>query len=266
MPNPAGSFIWYELMTDDVDGAARFYEKVVGWKVQGGAAKSVGGHDYRIIGRDDGGSAGGILQLSADMVAHDAKPTWLGYIYTPDVDAAAAAIKADGGRVHMGPVDLPVGRIAMVSDPTGASFYIMKPIPPAGKPEATSDVFDRKAAQRVTWNELSTTDLERAKAFYAKHFGFKFEREMDMGKGGPYCFIEHAGQDIGAMMRRPEPGASRWSFAFRTKGTIGAAKRAVEQSGGTVIVPPHEVPGGDFIVICDDPQGVRVTFVGTKGD
>lgn len=87
-----------------------------------------------------------------------------------------------------------------------------------------------------------------------------------MGKQGPYCFIEHAGQDIGAMMRRPEPGASRWSFALRTKGTIGAARRTVENGGGKVIVPPHEVPGGDFIVICEDPQGIRVIFVGTPGD
>jgi predicted enzyme related to lactoylglutathione lyase len=266
MANPAGSFIWYELMTDDVESAARFYEKVVGWKVSGGVAKSAGGQAYRMISRDDGGHAGGILRLSADMVAHGAKPTWLGYLYTPDVDAMAAAIKADGGAVHMGPVDIAVGRIAMVSDPTGAPFYIMNPIPPAGQKDATSDVYNRKAVQRFGWNELSTTDLERAKAFYAKHFGFRFEREMDMGKHGPYCFIEHAGQEIGAMMRRSEPGPSRWSFAIRTKGPIGAAQRAVEASGGKVIVPPHEVPGGDWIVICEDPQGVRVIFVGTPGN
>lgn len=265
MPNPVGSFIWYELMTDDVDSAARFYEKVLGWKVKGNVAQSVSGQDYRMIGRDDGGNAGGMLPISADMAANGARPGWLGYLFTPDVDGAAAAIKADGGAVHMGPLDIAVGRIAMVADPTGAVFYIMKPIPPAGK-DATSDVYDRKAVQRVSWNELATPDLERAKSFYAKHFGFRFERQLDMGKGGPYCFIEHAGHDIGAMMRRSEPGPSSWSFAFRTKGTIGAAKRAVEANGGTVIVPPHEVPGGDWIVICNDPQGARVIFVGSKGD
>lgn len=53
--------------------------------------------------------------------------------------------------------------------------------------------------------------------------GFTFEHEMDMGKQGPYCFIEHGGREIGAMMRRSESGASRWDFAFRTKGTIRAA-------------------------------------------
>lgn len=267
MANPAGSFIWYELMTDDVESAARFYEGVMGWKFSGGAATAAGGQDYRMLGRDDGGQAGGVLRLGADMTAHGAKPAWLGYLYTPDVDATAAAIKADGGAVHMGPVDIAVGRIAMVSDPTGAPFYIMRPTPPAGKKDAASDVFDRAAVQRACWNELASSDLLRAKAFYTKHFGFRFERELDMGQHrGPYCFIEHAGQGIGAMMQNPEPGPSRWSFAFRTKGTIGAARRAVEQGGGKVVVPPHEVPGGDFIVICDDPKGVRVIFVGTPGD
>lgn len=266
MSNPAGSFIWYELMTADVDGAARFYEKVLGWKIPGGAATSGTGTEYRIISRDDGGSAGGMLALAANRTEGGARPTWLGYLYTPDVDAAVSAIKADGGAVHMGPMDLPVGRIAMVSDPTGAPFYVMKPTPPTGQADKKSDVFNRGAVQRVTWNELSTTDLERAKAFYAKHFGFRFERQMDMGQHGPYCFIDHAGQEIGAMMRRQEPGSSRWSFAFRTKGTIGEARRAVEAGGGKVLVPPHAVPGGDFIVICEDPQGVRVIFVGTAGD
>ena len=142
----------------------------------------------------------------------------------------------------------------------------MNPIPPAGQKDATSDVFDRKAVQRVSWNELSTSDLSRAKAFYAKHFGFRFEHEMDMGKQGPYCFIEHAGQEIGAMMRGPEPDSIRWSFALRTTGTVGAARRAVEANGGKVIVPPHEVPGGDYILICDDPQGARVIFIGTLGN
>lgn len=265
MANPAGSFIWYELMTDDVDSAARFYGAVVGWKFAGGVAKSQSGQDYRMIARDDGGFAGGVLPIGADMAAHGAEPAWLGYLYVPDVDATAAAIKADGGAVHMGPTDLPVGRIAMVSDPTGAPFYIMNPIPPAGQKETSSDVYDRNAVQRISWNELSTSDLERAKAFYAKHFGFRFEREMDMGELGPYCFITHGGQDIGALMRRSEPGSSRWSFAIRTRGTIGAAQRAVEENGGKVVVPPHEVPGGDHIVLCDDPQGVRVIFVGTPG-
>ena len=93
MTNPKGSFIWYELMTGDPDGAARFYGAVVGWTIAGAADPAApGGVDYRMIGRSDGGNAGGMLALNADMLAGGARPGWLGYLYTPDVDAAGPGV------------------------------------------------------------------------------------------------------------------------------------------------------------------------------
>ena len=84
MTNLKGSFIWYELMTGDPDGAARFYGAVVGWTIAGAADPAVpGGVDYRMFGRSDGGNAGGMLALNADMLAGGARPGWLGYLYTP---------------------------------------------------------------------------------------------------------------------------------------------------------------------------------------
>src|SRR3546814_20444535 len=83
-----------------------------------------------MIGRSDGGNAGGVLALNADMIAGGARPAWMGYLHTPDVDGMITAIEADGGTVHMPATELPVGRIAMPSDPQGPVFYIMTPIPP----------------------------------------------------------------------------------------------------------------------------------------
>src|SRR3546814_10341844 len=80
----------------------------------------------------------------SDMLAGGARPAWMGYLEVADVDAAVAAIEADGGAVHMPATDLPVGRIAMVSDPQGAVFYVMDPIPPEGMEGMESDVFSVK--------------------------------------------------------------------------------------------------------------------------
>src|SRR3546814_19857225 len=82
-----------------------------------------------MIGRGDGGNAGGVLALNADMLAGGARPAWMGYLEVADVDKAVAAIEADGGAVHLPATDLPVGRIAMVSDPQGAVVYLLDPIP-----------------------------------------------------------------------------------------------------------------------------------------
>jgi hypothetical protein len=183
-----------------------------------------------------------------------------------DIDAALAAIQADGGKVLMPKKALPVGTIAMVTDPMGAPFYVMTPIPPPGKPEAKSDVFDVAATERVRWNELASLDLARAKVFYAKHFGFAFKESMSMGELGDYCFIDHDGVRLGAIMPKPpQSPAAGWMFYFGVR-SIAAAKRAIEAGGGQVLMGPHEVPGGEWIIVATDPQGAPFGIVGAKGE
>ncbi|HEV7633014.1 MAG TPA: VOC family protein [Steroidobacteraceae bacterium] len=264
MANPPSSFIWYELLTTDSNAAAKFYGAVVGWKIADRPDPMEDGRDYRTIGRSDGGSAGGLFQLTADMLKHGAKPTWLGYLHVNDVEAAVAAIETDGGKKLM-KMDLPVGQIAMVTDPMGTPFYVMSPIPPPGKPDAVSDVFDPKAEQRVRWNELQSPDLARAKAFYAKHFGFEFNEIMPMGAMGDYCFVDQGGLRLGAIMQKPEqsPIAS-WLFYFGVP-SAAAAKRAIEAGGGKITNGPHQVPGGDWIVTATDPQGAPFGVVSSQG-
>jgi len=267
MANPAGSFIWYELMTSDANAAARFYGAVVGWQIAGQADPLAGGMDYRLIARDDGGSAGGVLQFAPDMLANGAHPAWVAYIHVTNVDLAVQAITADGGQVLMPKMTLPVGEIAMVTDPTGAPFYVMTPVPPPGKPEAVSDVFSVDRPQHIRWNELRSPDLARAQAFYARHFGFQFNESMPMGpQFGDYQFIDHGGLRLGGMMRLPDAeGPGGWTFYFGVRSAL-AAKRAVEAHGGAVVMDLHQVPGGDWVVIATDPQGARFGIVGPKGE
>ncbi len=201
MANPAGSFIWYELMTPDPNAITPFYAAVVGWTISGAGPEQSDGMDYRMIGRSDGKFAGGVLRLSVDMLQHGARPLWLGYLSTPDVDTELSAIVSEGGALQMPAANIPnVGRIAMVTDPQGVPFYLMTPVPPPGVPDTTSDVFDRHARQRVNWNELASPDLAASKAFYSRHFGFEFKESMNMGPLGDYCFIDHHGQRLGAVV------------------------------------------------------------------
>lgn len=267
MNQAAGSFIWYELMTTDANAAARFYGAVVGWKIADRPDPRAGGPDYRQIARDDGGSAGGVLQITHEMQAHGARPAWVAYLHVRDVDAAVQAIVADGGRALMPKMTLPVGEIAMVADPGGAPFYVMTPVPPPGKPDAVSDVFDAAKPQHVRWNELQSPDVERAKSFYARHFGCQFNESMPMGpQHGDYHFIDHGGRRVGGMMKQQDaalPGG--WSFYFGVR-SASAAKRAIEAAGGRVQMDLHQVPGGDWVVIATDPQGARFGIVGPKGE
>ena len=256
-----GSHIWYELMTPDPDGATAFYGAVVpGWTV----GQPIGGdQDYRIIGRSDGGSAGGVLALTEDMRQHGARPVWLGYIGADDVDATARQVEAKGGKLLMPAFDIPQGRIAMVTDPQGNPFYIMKPIPPAGQEDRQSDVFSPDQPQRVSWNELSTADPVAARTFYGELFGWTSDDFMPMGEYGEYRFFDHGSLRLGAVSGMMPDGHPGWRYYIRVA-SISKAVEAVKAGGGTITLEPMEVPGGDMIVIGNDPQGAEFALVGGK--
>lgn len=266
MTNPVGSFIWYELMTTDPDAASRFYHAVIGWTVNRDPHGGSDGPDYRMIGRDDGGNAGGMLHLTPKMCENGAHSAWFPYLYVTDVDSEAMRIVEEGGHILMEPTDLAVGRIALVRDPQGVPIYLMTPIPPEGMEDAASDVFSPTAVQRVAWNELASPNLEASKDFYARHFAFEFNTAMPMGELGDYCFIDHDSQCLGAMMQQPQGGVpALWQLYFRVP-SIAKGKAAVEANGGTVLQGPHEVPGGDWIIVATDPQGAVFGLVGAQGD
>jgi predicted enzyme related to lactoylglutathione lyase len=256
---PRGDFIWYELMTTDPRGAKAFYDTVVGWNISEGAPEFNG---YRMIGRTDGGQAGGVLPLTEEMQQHGARPMWLGYLGVEDVDAAVGSIERAGGKAMMPAFDIPnIGRIAMVTDPQGVPFYVMKPIPPAGQEDKRSDVFSPSAEQRVGWNELATTDQAAALDFYTSEFGWDKGDAMPMGDLGDYQFINQHGTMLGAIMTAAPGNAARWRFYFRVPDTDAAADR-VKAAGGVVAHGPMEVPGGDRILIGTDPQGAEFALVG----
>ncbi|MFM5906947.1 MAG: VOC family protein [Novosphingobium sp.] len=256
-----GSWIWYELMTPDVEGARAFYEAVVGWTITPGGPETGG---YGFIANADGGMTGGVFALSDEICQQGARPGWLGYIGVDDVDASLIAVQQAGGRVRMPAQDVPMaGRIAMVADCCGAPFYIMTPTPPPGGGESTA--FSRyETLGRCSWNELMAGDADRAIAFYTGLFGWGLPDSMDMGEYGTYQFIEHDGVPIGAIMpMMPQVPATAWNHYFRVA-SIEAAKAAVEAGGGQVINGPMQVPGDDWIIQGMDPQGAMFSLVGGK--
>ena len=248
MSDERGGFVWYELITDDVDKARDVYRAVVGWEIAAEGQAMPTGTTYRMIQRSDGGNAGGVLTMSDDMKAHGAKPVWLGYIHHSDVDAAVARIKAAGGAVHMPPMDMPgVGRIAMVAEPG-----------------AKSDVFDYAKAQHIRWNELWTTDQAAAVTLYTELFGWTQEGAMPMGPMGDYLFIQHDGGGIGAIAKaQPGGEGTRWQY-FAGVDDIDRACAAAVEHGGEVLGEPQQIPGGEYTVYAHDPSGATIGLVGPR--
>jgi predicted enzyme related to lactoylglutathione lyase len=253
--NPHGSFIWYELLTADLDAAAAFYGEVLGWTA---ASAGQPGIDYRIFSAN-GSPVAGHMKLPEGAEAAGMRAGWLGYIGVDDVDSAVAQIESGGGRVHMPAMDLDgVGRIALVADPQGVPFYVMR-----GASEQASNSFDWKKAGHCSWNELSTPDQAAALDFYTARFGWEKGEVMPMGEMGVYQFINHGGGMIGAMMTNPPGQPAGWKFAFGVRDIDEAASK-IASAGGIVHHGPVEVPNGDRVVMASDPQGARFMAVGPR--
>ena len=98
----------------------------------------------------------------------------------------------------MEPMDvLTVGRMGMFMDPAGAVFAVWQPRDHIGAGLVNE-------AGSLVWDELATRDLEAAKPFYERVFGWTYETmEMDQGA---YTMFQVAGRNCGG-----EAGSSRTS-------------------------------------------------------
>jgi predicted enzyme related to lactoylglutathione lyase len=252
------NFIWYELFTTDVDAAQKFYSQVVGWKVTDSGQADI---DYRIWMAKEVG-IGGMMAMPADVAAQGMKPIWLGYINVPDVDKALAAIVAVGGQVRMPATDIPnVGRIACLTDPQGAGFYVMTP-----KGDGKSESYAEGVPGHCSWNELHTSDSAAGLKFYSEQFGWTNTQNMDMGPMGTYhVFSADSKQDIGGMMTmNPEDGQSpAWLYYFCVDNIDAAVARVID-ARGVVTFGPHQVPGGGWVIVGIDPQQGKFALVGPK--
>jgi predicted enzyme related to lactoylglutathione lyase len=248
----ANNFFWYDLVTTDIKAAAKFYGEVVGWTTQD---VSQGDNTYLTFNVDGAGVAG-VMPFPPGMKGH---PGWNGYIAVEDVDAAAQKIKELGGAIHRGPIEVPgIIKFAVVADPQGVVFIIAKPLgAPMGElPTGTPGT--------VGWRELFATDWQADFDFYEKMFGWTKAESHDMGEGGIYQLFAAGGHPIGGMMNRPAVMPMSWWNYYINVEAIDAAKARVEKAGGTIKMGPMEVPGGQWVLQAQDPQGAFFALVALK--
>jgi predicted enzyme related to lactoylglutathione lyase len=248
-----GQFFWHELITTDPKAAEKFYRGVVGWTTTDAGAP---GHAYTLFQTGDR-AIGGMLAITPDMAKHGARPGWLGYISTDDVDQTAAKIRELGGTIHLAPREVPnVIRFTMAADPQGAVFYAAKGLvshPPPPLPAGTPGT--------VGWNELMAADWQKAFAFYEKLFGWTKDQAVDMGPMGTYQLFAAGGPAIGAMMTKPAAiPMPFWGYYFNVP-SIDTGTEKIKAGGGKILNGPMEVPGGQWVVQAMDPQGAAFNLV-----
>jgi uncharacterized protein len=256
MVDSHGRFVWYELMTTDMEAAKAFYAKVVGW---GTRDASMPGMAYTLFTAGET-SVSGLMDLPEGAKRMGAEPLWIGYVGVDDVDATAERTKQLGGAIHVPPTDIPdISRFSVMADPQMATLALFKWQNPGQQQPA-----EPGKPGHVSWHELLAADWEKAFAFYGELFGWQ-KADSEIDPMGTYQLFSAGGQTIGCMFTKPAMVASPfWLFYFNVS-DIDAAAARVKAGGGSILEGPFEVPGGSWIARCTDPQGAMFALEAKRG-
>jgi predicted enzyme related to lactoylglutathione lyase len=238
-----GTFCWAGLATSDPTAATAFYTGLFRWEREELSAGDAG--TYTVL-RNAAKDVAILYRQTAQARAVAAPPHWTSYISVQDAGATAArAGELGGAAAFREPFDvLDAGRVAAISDPTGAMVSLWQPRSRVGA-TLVNDV------GALCWNELATTDVEQAESFFGELLGWQYETD-DSG----YVTIRTADGLNGAIREQTERERGTppsWLPYFKVENADGALGQAA-QLGGRELAPATETPRGRFAVIAD-PQG-----------
>jgi uncharacterized protein len=251
----SGEFSWVDLATTDVEGAKRFYTDLLGvdYEAAPGDPDETGGYGFFTKNRK---MVAGIGPVQSDE-GHSA---WASYITVEDANATAESTKEAGGTVFFGPADLPndSGRVAMLRDPEGAFIGIVQ----QGRHPGAQLVNEPGT---WNWNNLLTRELDAAKHFYGKVFGWLATHPE--GAPGFIWSFQVEGQrwpegmaglmEMGSDMPADVP--PYWQVYLVVEDAVEAIEKT-KKAGGRLVFGPQQVPSGRFATLFD-PQGAAFSII-----
>ena len=247
-PRRAGTVVWVDLSTTDLDRSIHFYERLFDWHYDE-TKKPMGTY---LVARTDSGDVAGMMAQPAEDAAAHIPPSWTVVVGDDHLDATLARARDLGGTVLQAPVAIPGdARLAVVADPAGAALALMQ-----SPPQETGMAWGATGA--VCWVECLSRDPDAARPFYEQLFGWEGE---DGGDGYVVFHLDH--ERVGGLMAMPASvpaGApSSWLAYFAVVDARATCTRA-ETQGATVLQPVRDVDEGRFAVLADPAGAVFAVF------
>lgn len=257
-----GEFCWTEVASTDREACKRFYENVFGWQFQ--ESKSAGDElVYLECNLPGGEPQGALYQMSPEMFGeHMPPPHFMNYVAADDCDATANKAVELGAQINFGPYDIPgVGRMAVIEDPTGAHFSIIKLEQDWGAGG------DNKNPPHGTicWYEHTSKDRNAAMDFYQKLFGWTY----DVSPNSPmeYHHINAGGKPVGGVIEINEQWGPGWEhipahwMTYIAVDNCDETTEKIKANGGNVCVPAFDIPNTGRIAVVNDPAGANFSII-----
>lgn len=245
---------WFELASRDPEASAAFHAAVFGWTHSRMDMGPMGAYYFF---RNATGTVGAMRTLSPDEATRGVPPAWTIYFAVTDLDPATERVTALGGRILLGPHEVPgQGRMLVIADPEGATCCLWQPA--AG---ASGD-FTMMEPDAIGWVELATRDGAAASAFYRDLLGWNWQRSALPGPV-PYEEIVIAGERYGGMLQMTAEWGempSHWSVYIVVTDLDATLARSAAH-GGTICVQPFNAPGVGRIARIDEPGGAGAYLI-----
>ena len=250
---PAGTPCWVDLGVDDIGRASAFYGGLFGWHIQEGPPEAGGYSMCEVNGRPVAG-------IGPKLGPAETPAAWTTYLASDDADDTVSKIKAAGGQVVAGPMDvMDAGRTAVAADPGGALFGVWQAGAHTGAGLANEP-------GSLSWNENMSRDFDGNKAFYRAVFGYDYGDLSSQGFN--YATADLDGRPVAGIgeldLNLPPEVPANWAAYFGVPDADAAVARAVELGGG-VVRPAWDTPYGRMAVLADD-QGAVFAIVSSSGE
>ncbi|MFQ5695321.1 MAG: VOC family protein [Acidobacteriota bacterium] len=251
-PTP-GTFCWFECGTTDAPAAKMFYTELFGWNAMDVPMPGDGVGQYTLLKLDDDDIAG-LYSLTGPQF--EGVPShWTTYVAVESADDSNRRALSLGAKSVLPPMDVPgVGRMAMVTDPTGANIAMFQAGDHCGAPQ------QGPKSGTFGWSELATRDTKAAGVFYSELF--RWNQKTDEG---PILYTEFQvdGRSIGGMMAMTEhhgDAPAHWLPYVMVDDCDATAAKAGEL-GATTFVPPNDIPNVGRFAVFADPTGAALAII-----
>lgn len=127
--NEVGAWTWNHLTTHDLEGAEKFYGEVFGWSLQAAGQEAAPDSPFmmwQVAGQKFEEGLGGANEIGPDDPA-GMPSNWTAYLSVESAEKAVATTSGGGGQVLVPVTEIPVGKLAVLTDPQGAVFGIIEP-------------------------------------------------------------------------------------------------------------------------------------------
>ena len=252
-----GKIIWRDLLTHDTKASQEFYETLFSWEFEsiGSDAGLTNNSTYKLI-RHEGRLIGGMIDTVALNNRSDISQ-WVVSMSVENIDDAVARFTAGGGEVLTPPKDLQRrGRMAVVRDAEGALLALLQ--------TRDGDPVDHEPEiGGFLWDELWTTDIESATAFYESVAGLKaasWDTDENQESGASYRLLKDGDKPRVGIMPNPLEGLKPVWVSYLRVESPASITAQVEGLGGRVIVEARPRALGGEVAFIAGPSGAGIAL------